>query len=286
MTAKSKLTAILLITMAASPACFVRRRAVTAPVAQANRPLLTASKDELIQRVHNISDPIQSFLMRADLSPTVINQAEKAATDYATIGAYLLFRRPDELRVVGQDPVIESTIFDMASIGNEFHLNLPRQKKFVIGNNDSAGTSDNKLANMRPSAFLSALMINPPDPSAELTFVEDDTSEEKAVYILFIVRKEGDQLVLARGVYFDRYTLDIARQKTFDSTGRIISETRYSNWTNYDGHSFPAFIDIRRPQDNYEVQLNVSSLRLNAAEVTADKFVLAQPAGTELQRLK
>jgi hypothetical protein len=286
MWAKTNTTAILVLVMASSQACFVRRRTVVTPPAQANRPLLTASKEELIQRIHNVSDPIQSFIMRADLSPTVINQAEKAATDYATIGAYLLFRRPDELRVVGQDPVIESTIFDMASIGNEFHLNLPRQKKFVIGRNDSPGTSENKLANMRPTAFLSALMIDPPDPATEQTLMEDDTGDDKAVYILLIVRKNQDQLWLARNVYFDRYTLEIARQKTFDPAGNLVSETRYSSWTNYDGHSFPSFIDIRRLRDNYEVQLSLTTIRINAPEVTADKFVLTQPPGSELQQLK
>jgi hypothetical protein len=116
--------------------------------------------------------------------------------------------------------------------------------------------------------------------------LEDDTSEEKAVYILLIVRKNQDQLWLARNVYFDRYTLDISRQKTFDPVGRIVSETKYSNWMNYDGHSFPSLIDIRRPQDNYEVQLNVTTLRINSADVTPEKFVLAQPPGSELQELK
>jgi hypothetical protein len=286
MSAKTNLAAIVVLALAASPACFVRRRTVAAPPAHANRPLLTATKEELIQRIRAVSDPIQSFIMRADLSPTIINRSEKAATDYATIGAYLLFRRPDALRVVGQDPVLETTIFDMASIGNEFHLYLPRKKRFVVGTNDSPSTSENKLENLRPTAFLSALMINPPDPATEVTLLEDDTSEDKAVYILLIVRKNQDQLWLARNIYFDRYTLDISRQKTFDAAGHILSETRYSDWMNYDGHAFPSFIDIRRPEDNYEVQLNVSTLRINAADVTAEKFVLTQPPGSDLQQLK
>lgn len=285
MSVRANITALLVLALA-SPACFVRRRTVATPPAQANRPLLTAGKEELIGRVHRISDAVQSFIMRADLSPTVLDKTEKAATDYATIGAYLLFRSPADLRVVGQDPVIESTIFDMVSRGNEFHLYLPRKKRFVVGTNDSPGASENKLENLRPSAFLSALLINPPDPGAEQSMLEDDTGEDKAVYILLIVRKDNDRLWLARNIYFDRYTLEITRQKTFDPSGRILSETRYSNWTNYDGHAFPSLIDIRRPLDNYEVQLSVTSLRINAADVTEEKFILAQPPGSELQKLK
>jgi len=248
--------------------------------------LLTATKEELIQRIHNIFDPIQSLMMRADLSPSVIGPTKQSITDYATIGAYVLFRRPNELRILGQDPVIGSTIFDMVSSGKEFRLYLPRKKRFIIGNNESPGTSGNRLENLRPSAFLAALMIYPPEPATEVALLEDDTGEAKAVYILLIVRRNQDQLWIARNVYFDRYTLGIIRQKTFDPSGSIVSETLYSDWRSYEGVSFPSEIDIRRPQDNYEVQLSVTSIRANAAEMTPEKFALNQPADAEVVHLK
>lgn len=286
MATRLTLLATLTLALFVSTACFVRRRTVTAPAISPNRPLLTATKDELIQRIHNIFDPIQSFNMRADLSPSVIGPTKQSITDYATIGAYILFRRPDELRILGQDPVLGSTIFDMVSSGKEFHLSLPRKKQFFIGSNDSPGTSSNQLENLRPVAFLTALMIYPPDPATEVALLEDDTSESKAVYILLIVRRNQDQLWLARNVYFDGYSLAIVRQKTFDPSGSIVSETTYSDWKSYGGASFPSEIDIRRPQENYEVQLSVVNLSVNAADVTPEKFILNQPADAELKQLK
>lgn len=269
------------------PGCLVRRRTLPAVGVRQNLPLLTASKEELIQRVHNASDPIQAFLMRADLSPSVTGGPDKqAATDYATLSSYILFRRPDQLRVIGQDPVLETTIFDMVSSNNEFRLSLPRKKRFVVGTNSAPVASKNKLENLRPTALLTALIVSPPDPAAESVLLEDDTSATRAVYILLIIRSSHDQLSLARSIYFDHYTLEIVRQRIFDSSGRIRSETRYSNWTSYNGIRYPSEIDIQRPQDNYEVQLSVLSMRINTPDITAEKFVLNQPPGSELQQLK
>jgi hypothetical protein len=281
---KPSLVILLCLTLAATSACFVRRRAVPSPAAHQPRPLLNATKDELVQRVRGISDPIQSFMMKAELSPSVLDPSKGAATDYATVGAYILFRKPDDIRILGQDPVIGSTIFDMVSNDKEFRVSIPRRKRFIIGNNDAPGTSENNLENLRPIALLTSLLISPPDPKTDFTVLENDT--ERALYLLLIIRKEQDQLVLTRDIYFDRYTLQITRQKTFDASGGIVSDTRYSDWKSYNDASFPSEIDIRRLKDNYEVQLSLSSMKINTPEVTAEKFVLEQPPGTQLQELK
>jgi hypothetical protein len=278
--------ASLFLALTVLSSCLVRRHEVAPAAVRQNRPLLSATKDELIRRVHDVTDPIQSFLMKTDLSPTVTNPSEQAVTEYATIGVYVLFRKPDEIRVIGQDPVLHMTIFDMASSGKEFRVYIPRRNRFIVGDNAAPGTSKNKLENLRPAAFLTSLMIYPPDTAAEVTLLENDTDQSNPAYILLIVRREQDQFTLSRNIYFDRYTLQITRQKTFDASGSVVSDTKYSNWKPYNGISFPSEIDIQRPQDNYEVELSLSSLDVNSAQVTSEKFVLNQPPGTELDQLK
>ena len=268
------------------PGCFVRRRHVAAPAAALpNRPLLTATKNELVQRLHEIYDPIQSFLMRADLSPSVTNPSQRAVTDYATISAFVLFRKPDEIRVIGQDPVLHATIFDMVSMGNEFRVNIPPKNRFIVGKDDVPGTSSNKLENLRPTAFLAALLIQPPDPATGITLLEASTEGKDPVYILLIAQRNQNQFRLVRNIYFDRYTLQVTRQRAFDPAGNIISETKYSEWKPYQGIPFPCEIEIQRPQDNYEVQLTVGTMDMNGPQVTPEKFVLNQPEGTDLQQL-
>jgi len=275
---------VLPLTMLSS--CLVRRHEVAPAAVRQNRPLLTATKDELIQRVHDASDPIQSFLMKTDLSPSVTDPSDQAVTEYATIGVSVLFRKPDEIRVIGQDPVLHMTIFDMASSGKEFRVYIPRRNRFIVGDNAEPGTSKNKLENLRPAAFLTSLMIYPPNTADDVTLLENDTDQSIPVYVLLIVRREQNQFTLSRNIYFDRYTMQITRQKTFDASGNVVSDTKYSNWKPYNGIPFPSEIDIQRPQDNYEVELSLSSLDVNTAQVTSEKFILAQPPGTELDQLK
>jgi len=285
MSRKPKLLIVLCLGLTLMPGCFVRKRHITSSAATRQiRPLLTASKEQLVQRVHAISDPIQSFVMRADLSPSVLDPSKAVATDYATVGAYILVRKPDDIRILAQDPVIGSTVFDMVSNGKEFRVSIPRKKRFIIGNNDAPGISANKLENLRPDAILTSLMIYPPDPSSDVTLLENET--ERAVYIMLIIHRNQDHFVLARDIYFDGHTLQITRQKTFDVSGTIVSDTRYSDWKSYSGISFPSEIDIQRPRDNYEVQLTLVSMRMNTPDVTAEKFVLEQPRDTQLQVLK
>lgn len=208
-------------------------------------------------------------------------------TDYPAITGYIFFMRPDDIRVIGLDLVIHSTAFDMASTGNDFKVSIPLKNEFITGENNAPPADlKNKLENLRPVAFLHSLLITPPDPNTQYTVLEDDTDETKAVYILFVLQKEGDKLTLVRNIYFNRYTLQISRQKTFDNAGNIRSDTKYAAWKTYNGISFPSAIDIQRPEDGYEVVLTVIDMKFNTAEVNADKFVLKQPPGAQVKALE
>jgi hypothetical protein len=163
---------LLCLTSIFSSACLVRKRVVVpAGKAKQSRALLTASKDSLIQLIHQAWDPIQSFTIKADMAPSVGQLYGGQVTDYATITGFVLFRRPDDIRVIGQDPVIHSTLFDMVSTGNDFRVSLPTKNQFIIGSNSAPANSKNKLENLRPAAFLNSLMIMTPDSATELTLI-------------------------------------------------------------------------------------------------------------------
>lgn len=282
----TKKALVLVAVLMALSGCFVRKRPVYVPATHPNHPPLTATKEQLIHRIHDASDPIESFLVRVDMSPSTGGLSKGVVTDYATLPGYIVYQRPDNLRVIGHDPVMNSTIFDMVSTGRKFRLYIPSKQRFIIGDNDAPPRSKNELENLRPGSFLAALMIDPPDPEKDITILEDDTTETRAVYILLVIRRVGDDYRLVRNVYFDRYTLQISRQKTFDASGRIASETNYSNWKNYGHAYFASDIDVKRPQENYEVELNVISMKINPPNVSADRFVLEQPPGTQLQEMR
>lgn len=277
--------ALLCVALGLTSGCLVRRRTVAAPAGRRQTaPLAGASRDALIQRLHAASDPLQSFLMTADLSPSVLNPSKGTATDYATVSAYVLFRKTDEIRILGRDPVIGSTIFDMVSNGSEFHVSIPPKKRFIIGSKAAPPKPGNKLENLRPDALIASLLIRPPDAASEWALLENDI--ERGVYILLIVRRDTGEPALVRQVYFDGQSLEITRQKTFEPSGIITSDTKYSDWKMFNGVPFPTNIDIQRPKENYEVQLSVVNMRINTPDVTEDKFVLKQPPDYQVQELK
>lgn len=269
-----------------SSSCLVRTRIVPPPgKPKINRPLLTATKADLIERIHLFSDPLQTFTIKGDMAPSVGQLYGGKVSDYATITGFILFQKPDHIRVIGQDPVIHSTIFDMVSTGNDFRVSLPTKNQFVEGANDAPATSKNKLENLRPAAFLTSLMVMPPDPAKDVTLMEDDTNETRAVYIVQVILRDGDRLQLMRNVYFDRYTLNIERQKTFDANGNIVSDTKYAAWKVFNALRFPTDIDVQRPQDGYELVISVLDMKINTPQVTPEKFVLNQPPGSQLRSL-
>ncbi len=269
-----------------SSACLVRHRVVAPPGQPEHKPLLTADKAGLIRRLHGISDAIQSFSMKVEMAPSVGSLHGGTVTDYPTINGYVLYRQPDQIRVIGLDPVVHGTAFDMLSTGNKFVVSIPARNQFVEGTNDAPANSPNKLENLRPEAFFGALMIKPPKAPPDLTVFEDDTDDARAAYRLLLLRGSGEDLHLERTIYFDRYTLQITRQITFDAAGNIKGDTKYSNWKVYNGFLFPSVIDMQRPIDGYELVLTVTDLKINTPEVTDEKFVLTQPPNAKVRVLK
>ncbi len=269
-----------------SSGCLVRRRVVAPPGQRAPKPLLVATKEQLIEKLYSISDPIQSFFMKTVMSPSVGGLYGGQVTDYPAINGFIFFLKPKDIRVVALDPVIHTTAFDMVSTGVDFRASIPSRSEFIVGRNDAPAASANKLENLRPAAFLTSLLVEPPDAKLDTTVLEDDTDESKATYILMMIRRDGDQYYLNRSVYFDRYTLQINRQKTFSRSGETISATKYSEWNDHKGIPFPGTIDITRPKDGYEIVLKVTGIDINPTNVTPAKFILNQPSGYVLKRLQ
>jgi hypothetical protein len=277
--------AIVFLTLLSTSACLVRRAAIR-PGVRHPGPLLTASKEQLIARIHDASDPIESFLMNASLSASVLNASKGMVTEYAAIDGYILFHRPAEIRIVGKVPMWPETILDMVSHENRFQVYLPRKNLLLVGEGSAPGNSSNALENLRPDAFLTSVTIPPPDPETSLTVVEGDTNQTEAMYILLILDRGADrELRLARSVYFDRYSLRIAEQRTFDPSGSLTGDARYSAWKTYQGIPYPSHIDIQRIRENCEIQLTVLSMKMNPANATPDKFAFQTPPGATVRRL-
>ena len=279
--------ALALILGLTSSSCLYTKRVIlrhNKKVTAATAPkLLAATGDELSARISNLYNAINSFQATVDMTPSVGSVYTGEITEIKDVRAYVLFRKPTGIRILGKYPILRTTAFDMVSTGTDFKVFLVSKNLFVEGSNSAPATSKNKLENLRPEAFLSSMLIQPGDPSIETASRLDFVDEDNALYILFFIRKapNGDPII-ARGVWFDRIDLSIVRQTVYDEAGALVSDTRYSKWQPYNGVMFPAHIDINRPKDEYGVALDMIDMQMNVA-LTDDKFILNQPEGSQLQ---
>jgi outer membrane lipoprotein-sorting protein len=275
------LLALLCLTSWALSSCVVKRRLITRTGAKSTQPLLTAGRSELLPKITEQFNAIQNFNATVDMTPALGTAEKSSITEYKDVRGYILFRKPDDIRIIGLYPVVRNTAFDMVSIGNTFKLYVPSKNRFLVGSNTIGQPSKNKLENLRPQHFLEALLVKPVAPT-EKAILENFTDEDNAFYILHVVRENGQQLDLTRTIWFNRVDLRLARLIILDPMGNILTDARYSQWEMYDGVPFPKHIEIDRPQDEYAVVLDVVKMDINKG-VSDDKFVLNQPEGTTLQ---
>jgi Domain of unknown function (DUF4292) len=263
------------------PSCAVRRRIISHRGAGQPRPLQTADSRTLEGEITRRFASVHDFSATVDMTPAIGSAEKNKITEYKDVRAYILFRQAEDIRIVGLYPVVRNKLFDMVSTGPGFKLYIAPKNRFVIGPNEVTQPSANKLENLRPRAFLDAMLVRPV-AAGDKVLLENFTDEDDAFYILHVVREpEPGQLRLSRTIWFSRTDLQLARQLILDENGNILTDARYSEWKPYDNVPFPKHIEINRPRDEYGVVIDIVKMEINKG-VSEDKFVLAQPPGTAL----
>ena len=263
--------------------CLARRRAFARNGGKPTQPLLVADQSTLVDSIARQYQATQDFNATVDMVPALGSAEKSKITEYKDVRAFILFRKPGDIRLIGLYPVVRNKAFDMVSDGTNFKLYVPARNRFLVGRNEIDQPSQNKLENLRPQHFLEALLVRPIDADRDKLLLENFTDEDNAFYVLHVVHVNGGgELQLARTIWFNRYNLTIARQLIFDAVGNILTDARYTEWRPYDNVAFPKHIEINRPRDEYAVVIDIVKMDINKG-VSDDKFVLDQPEGTTLQ---
>ena len=264
--------------------CLARRRLIVRKGSNVAQPLLVADQAALLEAVSRQYRAVHDFSATVDMVPALGSAEKSKITEYKDVRAYILFRQPAHIRIIGLYPVVRNKAFDMASDGARFQLYIPARDAFIEGSNEIVQRSENKIENLRPQHFVDALLVRPVNTVADKILLENLTDEDGAFYILHAVHEENGALRLERTIWFSRVNLEIARQMIFDAAGNILTDARYSEWKTYEKVAFPKHVEINRPQDEYGVVIDIVKMEINKG-VTDDKFVLEQPPGTTLRVL-
>jgi hypothetical protein len=255
-----------------------------------------ATREELLEAYNLIAHSTKTLNATVELKPTAGSKYSGVIDEYHEVKAFLLAARPAEIRVIGQAPVVGTTVFDMASDGATFQVSIPSKKKFLVGAVAAEHASSKPIENLRPQHLLDALLW--PQIRKEEAVTLREFNDENARYYILTVLRGGHQLEVLREIWFDRSDLQVTRMLTFGPKGVLLSDARLADWQPLDGAtgqggaatpsngvaSFPRTIRIDRPHDDYKLDLQVTKIVMNE-EIPAERFKLEQPAGAELVRV-
>lgn len=275
-----------------STGCLLRTRPVEEQYSKA--PLQESSQQGLIDAINQQAEAILTLKATVDIDSSAGGMKKGHVTDYKEIRGYVLAKKPDALHMIGLMPFVRTTAFDMVSDGRDFKLWIPPKNKFVVGENRvTIPNTDQPMENIRPQNIYEALLIRHIDPNNEIAVVENgyetlhDAKGHRVLqddYELTVIKKAGDSWILERKIIFGRTDLKPHRQFIYSDDGKVATDARYAEYKDFAGFSFPSRIEIYRPEEEYDITLNMLKLEINTP-LRDDQFVLEEPAGAQVVHL-
>src|SRR5919206_561842 len=129
---------LLCLTTFGLSSCLVKRRVIARRGAGgAKHPtLLTTNRETMVNEIANQFAAVRDFNATVDMVPALGTAEKSQITEYKDVRAYILFRKPADIRIIGLFPVVRNKAFDMLSNGKDFKLYLPSRNRFITGNNE------------------------------------------------------------------------------------------------------------------------------------------------------
>lgn len=264
---------------------------------QAPEMYRTTSVGVLEKQISDRDAAIQTLNASVLLTASTGGGKEGKVTTYTSFRGFIFVRKPKDLRVILQLPVLGSRALDMVSNGETFTLMMESTHgtRWIQGNNQVTKPSKNGLENLRPDVFFDSLLVPGVGPDEFVVLTEStrvlapeekhrDAIEEPDYNMAVLKQKSGNMMQLERLIHISRVTMLPFQQDIYDDSGQVVTEATYDKYESFDGQQFPTVINIRRPLDEYTLKLQVTKLMLNQ-KLENDQFELKIPPGTTVQHM-
>jgi Domain of unknown function (DUF4292) len=262
--------------------------------------VLNAEAEQLVEAVNQRYDQVNSLTATVDFAASVGGAHKGKQTDYTSVRGYILFRKPQMLRVLGLVPVLHTHAFDLASNGRNFTLLIPPKSRAIVGSNAVTTKAANPFENLRPDVFLDAILIHSisPDRIVSLTNSSQTTLEPRSKQL--IETPQYDLTVLTPGartspklaqvaqplrvIHFSRVDLMPTEQDIYNTDGDLETQVLYGPYQNFNGMQFPSSITINRSLEEYRITLTVEKVTFNQP-LADDQFESKVPEGYKVQKM-
>src|SRR3979411_2162682 len=222
-------TCLLLAHLAAISFACGGGKVVAARKVIAQRPVAKdATREELLEAYNRIARGVITLNATVELKPTAGSKYSGVIDEYHEVKAFLLAARPAQIRVIGQAPVIGTTVFDMARDGDTFRVPRAPKNKFIVGPVAAERASSKPIENLRPQHLLDALLW--PEVRKEEAVLFEEFNDETARFYILTVLRGGYRTEILRKIWFDRIDLQISRLQTFGPKGVLLSDVHVWDW--------------------------------------------------------
>jgi outer membrane lipoprotein-sorting protein len=256
----------------------------------------SAGVETLKKEVSDRDAGIQTLNASVLITATTGGGRTGKVTEYTSFRGYIFVRKPRDLRVILQLPVIGSEAMDMVSNGQNFTLLIPPRHKAIVGTNVVTKPSRNGLENLRPAVFFDSLLV-PGVAADEYVALNESTrvvaipdkknqAMEEPDYDLAILKQKDDKVFQTlRVIHINRVNMLPYQQDIYNADGQIETMAVYDKYQDYGGKQFPSLITIKRPLDEYSLKVEITKLTLNE-KLEDDQFELKIPDGVAVQKME
>lgn len=256
-----------------------------------------ATLDQLLNSMNSRYEAIQTMNASVEIAASTGGAHTGEVKEHSSLHGYIFMRKPEELRVLLQLPVIGSKALDMVSDGHTFKLLITAPKaRAVEGTNEVTEPSKNGLENLRPFVFLDSLLVKKlaSDQIVSLTQgmrvlepadKKKDLLEEPDYDIEILAQPQGQTVHTERVVHVSRANLLPYQQDIYDTSGHVATRATYSGYQQHGDIYFPTVIVITRPLDEYSLTLTVTKIVFNE-RLEDDQFDLKIPDNVPVQHVK
>jgi len=271
----------------------VRTHSVNRTVLAPN--VMDATLEQLNGRLQDQYSAVKTINAKVTIAASTGGRREGEVQEIPSFSGFILLRKPSDLEVIMQLPVVGSLALEMVADGTDFKLLIPPKKIAREGSEELTKPSPKGFENLRPKIIRDALQVPPvgkdevvartldarilpPAPGKKFETEEPD-------YDLTVLRaKQGNEMETVRVIHISRVTLKPYQQDIYDKTGHIVEMVSYDKYQRFGDIDFPMSILITMPIDEYSMKIDVSKLTLNQA-IDDEQFVLKFPEGMTVEKM-
>jgi len=249
----------------------------------------TIAKAELLKRLTTNSLAIKTLYISKCTLKASRMLSNETIKNYHDVTGKISVDRPGHLRLEIDK---FTTVALMVSDEKQYRVSVPPESKFGVGDVAAPVHGAEFPYNLRPGHILDALFVDGEQyvgkegiESFITVFTEPKPDGLHSYYVVLFGKpgkNPGDGVPLEE-LTFDR-TLgvqEVVRKKSYLPDGEVEADIRYSNYQTFPGNiSFPMKIEIKRPAENYTLEMDIEKVELNKA-LDESTFKLDRPDGVD-----